>query len=302
MSSGDVLFILAFIVLPTAVLVSSIWAVVFVRRRPDRVRASQPENQVELDQGYDPAEEDTVIAAAVARPETMTPSETTEAVDDDLTVDVASDGDDSAWAEADPVEVEPGVEVSPETTVPEPGQETETDSQQDLLATQVVQTTEDMEAVVERVARAEAQREEAETEGEPDTDDTVAVPEAEDTQPAASSYEEDAYEESITFTQTSELPVVPPATESSATSATAAEQTDAPEQGRLRDQESSPRRRRQVRLRPADSDNARHRGRNREAPRQVPRLGRWTRRGGDSTTDRPADGESGSDSSERHDR
>lgn len=48
MSSGDILFILVFIVLPTAVLVSAAWALVFIRMRPEQVVRREESRPLEL--------------------------------------------------------------------------------------------------------------------------------------------------------------------------------------------------------------------------------------------------------------
>lgn len=308
MSSGDILFILAFIVLPTAVLVSSIWAVIFVRRRPDRVKVPMADDRVVDEEARDQAEEDTVITAVVARPNTSTDPESSVLPEVEPEHDIISDADESAALDTEPDEddsdievdpdVEPAFEEDPETT--ESGLEQEPWEERDLLESQVVQTTEDMEAVVERVATAEARL--AESEIEPDVEDEFEESGPDDSVDTEPRDFEDLEEESSAMMQTSELPILSPAPESSHQPAASPSQQLPSEHDDRQVHDTSPRRRRQVRLRPTDPDSVRQRGRSREAPRQVPRLGRWTRRGSDSSTDRPADGESGDDRSARNER
>lgn len=74
MATGDILFLLLFIVLPTAVIVSGIWAIVFVRLRPPAGRvvasaaASETAEPIAL---AAPAAEPTLSLAAVAPADTI---------------------------------------------------------------------------------------------------------------------------------------------------------------------------------------------------------------------------------------
>lgn len=69
MATGDILFLLLFIVLPTAVIVSGIWAIVFVRMRPPAARGAESEQSDEVSEPIAlaaPAIDETVTIAAIA--------------------------------------------------------------------------------------------------------------------------------------------------------------------------------------------------------------------------------------------
>jgi hypothetical protein len=66
LATGDILFLLLFIVLPTAVIVSGIWAIVFVRWRPPAVRVASLEDVDATAESSSVAEPAPEIALAVA--------------------------------------------------------------------------------------------------------------------------------------------------------------------------------------------------------------------------------------------
>lgn len=116
MSSGDILFILVFIVLPTAVLVSAAWALVFIRQRPERAAHRYESRQAELSPYPELAddEDDTIIFAT------------------------GSSGEESI---PDAVEDEPVAEE------PEPASEPEPEPVRPQYESQVPQTTEDLSSL-----------------------------------------------------------------------------------------------------------------------------------------------------------
>lgn len=180
MTSGEVLFILAFIVLPTAVLVSSVWAVVFVRKRPDRlVREPQVEtstdvlvDEPETESADLASDQETVVAPAITRTEEVTTISPVQANEDVL---IGPDIPDTATPQAQPVAAEP------------------------LRETAVAQTTEDLDEVVALITELDpVVAEERPREGDADASQTPihdAVA-SEDVDPA--------------IFQTSELPIIEP--------------------------------------------------------------------------------------------
>lgn len=278
MSSGEVLFILAFIVLPTAVLVSSAWAILFVRRRPDRVvehyahdpRWEDTTTADDLRVVQDTAVLDTVSAAEerpamTAADESYPPSDEIDVSEDDLS--------DQAYVIAPVAEPEPKPDPVPDEDEPE------------TLA--VVQTTDDLDAIVAEVRANETKETLAEPEPTPE-DESELDPES----------ESEAEAETMIY-DTTELPVlqspaarrVEPEPEPTPKSAPAPEPAEEPEA--LADEEETgsrwKRRKRPAKLRPTDPDTARQRGRNRDPQRQVPQLGRSSRRRDGNTRDTPLD-------------
>jgi hypothetical protein len=179
MSSGDVFFILAFIVLPTAILVSSVWAVVFVRRRPDRiVRDPDDRRPVATVESPSQATDSRVLATI------ETPGELPGVAAGSLDVPQAPDQADS---EPEPL---------PE---PDPAGSNESEQEQEIHSqeTAVLQTTEDLDDVVAAVGAIDEQSSVAASEPEPESE---PLPDADEIQTAPEPDEEQF--------ETSELPVV----------------------------------------------------------------------------------------------
>ncbi len=139
MSSGDILFILVFIVLPTAVLVSAAWALVFVRQSPDRVARRQETRQAELSPYPETPgdEDDTIIFATGSSGEESIP----EHIEEDLL----------------PVAPEPTPEPEPEPVRPQ-------------YESQIPQTTEDLSSLEQLLG-------EPDPEPEPEPEPVEEVPE-----------------------------------------------------------------------------------------------------------------------------
>ncbi len=157
MSSGEVLFILAFIVLPTAVLVSSVWAVLFVRRRPNQVFdhdvGEAPVHDSVVRDEYEPTQSTALLATvtvldeapSTATRDTHPADDETQARDDDLAVE--------------PADVAPvaAAEQVPEALQPDGNSE-------DFV---VVQSTEDLNSVMAEVAANETVERASHPEPEP---------------------------------------------------------------------------------------------------------------------------------------
>ncbi|CAN5381746.1 hypothetical protein BH23CHL1_BH23CHL1_25640 [soil metagenome] len=253
MSSGEVLFILAFIILPTAVLVSSAWAILFVRRRPDRT----VEQQVEDPQWKDTstADDHTVIQDTAVLNTAATGKEepASATIENDETV---QRHDDTETIEEEPSE-EPLV-IAP-VAMPEP--ELEPVPDEESRDDTVVQATDDLDAVVAEVRASEVEEQpvvgpEPELELEPETlvYDTTELPVIERPEPRP--------------VEPEPQPVLPP------------ELLEEPQEPDPEEESGSrwKRRKRPGQLRPADPDASRQRGRNRDSQRQVPQLGRSSRR------------------------
>ena len=161
MSSGDVVFILAFIVLPTAILVSSVWAVLFVRRRPDRIVREPDEQQPVVTVEPPSSATDTQVLATIETPGglpgvTAAPLEAPQATDQ--------------------VDSEPEPEP-----VPAAADDAEPERQQ--VETAVLQTTEDLDDVVAALGAIDEQEPvatsvlEPEPEPQPDADEIQTAPE-----------------------------------------------------------------------------------------------------------------------------
>jgi hypothetical protein len=179
MSSGDVVFILAFIVLPTAILVSSVWAVVFVRRRPERIVREPDDRQPVMAADPASAAEDTRVLATIETPGGL-PGVTVEPLEEPHATDQ--------------VNSEPEPEPVP---VPVPDAAYDPEPEMQPLETAVLQTTEDLDEVVAAIGEIDEQELAAaadpETEPEP-------MPNAEETRLTPEPDEE--------HFETSELPVV----------------------------------------------------------------------------------------------
>lgn len=263
MSSGEILFILAFIVLPTAVLVSSAWAILFIRRRPEQgVAPSNNENAYAEPPASDQFD---VVVDTVVLPTLVAPDESIE------------DAHVSGAAASDQL----GEVNTPETELPEPVI-AETDIDEDNVLTAPVstteneimetdqpdsiQTTDDLNDVVAKVIVIEQENEASALDGEsPEHDD-----------------EPEIYE-------TTDLPLIKPGTQSRPTdpshepletSTTAVNEPDEDSAHNTQDATESRwrRRKRPAPLRPGDSEGGRSRGRNRDPQRQVPQLGRAARK------------------------
>ena len=160
MSSGDVVFILAFIVLPTAILVSSVWAVLFVRRRPDRIVREPDEQQPVVTVEPPSSATDTQVLATIETPGRLP-------------------GVTAAPLEA-PEQVDSEPEPEPEP-VPAAADDAEPEMQQ--VETAVLQTTEDLDDVVAALGAIDEQEPlaapdpEPEPEPQPDADEIQTAPE-----------------------------------------------------------------------------------------------------------------------------
>lgn len=270
MSSGEVLFILAFIVLPTAVLVSSAWAILFVRRRPDRVVEQQAD---------DPGWEDTATADDHVMIQDTAVLDTVAAADEEpvpatTEVDEGEQYDDETRViEEEPAE-EPFVVAPVVMSEPEPEPEPDEDVSEEPV---VVQTTDDLDAIVAEVRANESELEEQRAEPEPELEPEPPV-----------------YD-------TTELPVIerpePRQVETGPQPRTAPEPVEKPQEPEPEEESGSSwrRRKRPAQLRPADPDTVRQRGRNRDSQRQVPQLGRSSRRRDDSQRDTLQDPEENDD-------
>lgn len=259
MSSGEVLFILAFIVLPTAILVSSVWAVLFVRRRPDR--------PVHRSEAYPIAagaeEQPTALLAAVD-------SNDLAVTEHDVVVITEYDpepvvDDPSGDIETVPVAAETAFEEEPAHDMEQsPVDATPVDSP-------VLQSTEDLGDVVDVLRDMDHA-----VEPEPEPEQVAAAPDVvTEPEPVEAGLDDDE----VVFSETSELPLV--------------EKSDAPEPDvQVTEPEPEPepeaepaasghgwrRRKQAVKLVPGEAEAPRTRGRNRDAQRQVPQLGRAGRK------------------------
>lgn len=262
MSSGEILFILAFIVLPTAVLVSSAWAVLFVRRRPDRVvehRAEGSSESAPATADDYPMLRDTEVLSTVSVLESQpaaAPAESDWSNPDDEDSDVVEEE-----LVDEPLVVDPVVEPEPD---PEVAHEDE-----HLDSPAIVQTTDDLDAVVAEVKANEIEEQRAEElEPEPEPEPPIH--------------------------ETTELPLLPP--REPAPEPEDAEETTA---AAPKDDEGTGtiwrRRKRPAQLRPADSESARQRARGRDPQRQVPQLGRSARRRDGNQPDSAQDPEENND-------
>ena len=273
MSSGEVLFILAFIVLPTAVLVSSAWAILFVRRRPDRLMEHHADEQRWEDTATADdlrVVEDTAVlnsvSAAEERP-TMT------AADENYPPGDESDVNEDDFA--DHVHVTAPIAEPEPKSVPVPDED-----EPETLA--VVQTTDDLDAVVAEIRANETSK--TLTEPEPTPEDEAELD------------SESESESETMIHDTTELPVLQspsnkPDSEPTSNSAPIPEPVEETEALAGEEETGSrwKRRKRPAKLRPTDPDAARQRGRNRDPQRQVPQLGRSSRRRDDNTRDTPPD-------------
>lgn len=262
MSSGEVLFILAFIVLPTAVLVSSVWAILFVRRRPDQIM--QP-------QTGDLRWEDTATADDHAMLQDTAVLNTV-ATTEEEPVPAATEIDESypRYDETDVIEEDLSEEplVTDPVALPEPEPDEEASEE-----SPVVQTTDDLDAVVTEVRAREIEEEPAEP--------------------------EPGLEPESPIYDTTELPVVerpkPDQPEPEPQPTLSPEPVEEPRKPEPEEESGSRwrRRKRPAQMRPADPDAIRQRGRNRDSQRQVPQLGRSSRRRegsqGDTSLDRDED-------------
>jgi hypothetical protein len=152
MSSGDVVFILAFIVLPTAILVSSVWAVVFVRRRPDRIVRDLDEQQPVMTAEPPSSVTETRVLATIETPGGL-PAVAAEPVE-------ASEALDQAESEPEPEPIPAPILVVEDEPVPEVRP----------LETAVLQTTEDLDDVVAAINAIDEQQPEAVSDPEPESD------------------------------------------------------------------------------------------------------------------------------------
>lgn len=254
MSSGEVLFILAFIVLPTAVLVSSAWAILFVRRRPDRVVEQQADDLrwEDTSTADDHAMiQDTAVLNTVAAEEEPAPAA--------MEIDESYPRDDETEAIEEDLSEEPLV-IAPVTmsdTMSEPEPEP-APHEEARGESPVVQTTDDLDAVVAEVKASEIEEQRAEPEPELESEPPVY--------------------------DTTELPVIerpePRQVEPDPQPALAPEPNEELQKPEPEEESGSRwrRRKRPAQLRPADPDAIRQRGRNRDSQRQVPQLGRSSRR------------------------
>lgn len=170
MSSGDILFILVFIVLPTAVLVSAAWAVVFIRQSPDRVARRQETRQAELSPYPETSgdEDDTIIFATGSSGEESIPEQVEDV--------------------PQPVEPAPAAEPEPEPEPVRPQYES-----------QIPQTTEDLSSLESLLSEPEPEPEPepVQAEEEPEelvSSDTSDLPALE---PPPSNEQEELVEEDI---------------------------------------------------------------------------------------------------------
>lgn len=280
MSSGEVLFILAFIVLPTAVLVSSAWAILFVRRRPERVveyvDVERAGADVNASDRYDIVV-DTLVLPTVERADVVRLAEPD--LDDDsdtpaqeLELDEASQTDDTPVIGptmsdlSAPDTSEDRIDSLEEAEPRKPADSTVEDD------SEYMQATDDLNAVVAEVVASDAQDEQSPL--HPD--------------------EEDADDEDTDIYETSDLPVLEPRDEPENESQTRPERAVEPDDrngdGTPETDQTEPesrwrRRKRPAPLRPGDPEAARTRGRSRDPQRQVPQLGRSARKRDGSSRD-----------------
>ena len=273
MSTGEVLFILAFIVLPTAILVSSVWAVIFVRRRPDRIYREPDAAAEPAMTAQDPSLVETALfpsypVSAEPDEEELPVTEHDVIVITDESLDGVAIGDEVAQPAAgdqEPIEEEVTIAQIEPADVESP----------------VLQSTEDLDEVVNSVRDLD----QAEVSEEP-----VDQPEE---QPMA---EVDEEPEEESFTETSELPTVEKASEPQPQVEIAQPEPEEPEPTESATSSRWRRRKQSVKLRPGDPEAPRARGRNRDPQRQVPQIVRPSRRRDDAGQTPPPEPDTKQDS------
>lgn len=265
MSSSEVLFILAFIVLPTAILVSSIWAVVFIRRRPDPVTA--PEEPAV--HAYDDEDiEQTAVFASTPEPEPESDTyDDPPLTEHDVVVITAND----------PLAASPAEVHEEESEVAEPV----------IDAPQEFQRTADLDEVVTALQEVELETEPDDVIADVAVEEPVPVVEEPAAEPEAAG-DDEPEPEFGEFSETRELPVIDPAPQPAEPDEVAEED---PEPRQERSAGSWRRRKQSVKLIPGDPDTPRARSRNREPQRQVPQINRGARRRDEASRNLPDDHE-----------
>jgi hypothetical protein len=293
MTSGEVLFILAFIVLPTAILVSSVWAVIFVRRRPERVvRPNVEEPVITTSQENHISERTAVFATADVHADTSHEDEESQPIEEPDTTPPVDESWERAWqkpalttADADDerhalVDTDlDAISVPEDQSLPDPADE--------VVEPLSLQKTDDLDDVVAVVNAIEDERAEESVAGHPAA--TLDEPGATAEQVEENDVVDQANEEQ--FLETSELPVVSPAVEPETPEPDRALLDVETEQASTTRPAPSRRRKESVKLLPGDTDASKHRGRKGEPPRLVPQLSRSSRRRDEPLPETPPESE-----------